>query len=321
MIELKYKPDLSRDCLSMIPLKAPLMQGDRNAHTIVITPTKDNQAFSFDAGATIVGNFVRLDDLDENDVEKTLLLTGSVSDGRAILTLPAACYSVVGRFRLLVTATVGEDTTTVLWIEGRVASGKTDAVYDPENAIPDITDVLAKVEDCKKAAASANAAAESATSAAQQFLGKYITDEEKLLLLELLQMGAYRSNTAAQNYSKLYAAWKDDVSALEAQRPQIISVEADKTTITVGESVTFTVTQKNAASIRFLVDGAVNERIYDVQQETITFIKQFQSTGSGTRVVAFQAVDASSNIGLESDSIIITIKEAAQNGVESNPQE
>lgn len=181
--------------------------------------------------------------------------------------------------------------------------------------------MLAKVEDCKNAAANANAAAESATSAAQQFLGKYITDEEKLLLLELLQMGAYRSNTAAQNYNKLYAAWKDDVSALEAQRPQIISVEADKTTIAVGESVTFTVTQKNAASIRFLVDGTVNERIYDVQQETITFTKQFQFTGSGTRVVAFQAVDASSNVGLESDSIIITIKEAAQNGVESNPQE
>lgn len=142
-----------------------------------------------------------------------------------------------------------------------------------------------------------------------------------MLLLELLQMAAYRSNTAAQNYNKLYAAWKEDVSALEAQRPQIISVEADKTTITDGESVTFTVTQKNAASIRFLVDGTVNERIYDVQQETITFTKQFQFTGSGTRIVAFQAVDASSNVGLESDSIIITIKEAAQNGVESNPQE
>ena len=85
--------------------------------------------------------------------------------------------------------------------------------------------------------------------------------------------------------------------------------------------MTFTVTQKNAASIRFLVDGAVNERIYDVQQETITFTKQFQSVGSGTRIVSFQAVDANSNIGLESDSIIITIKEAAQNGVESNPQE
>ena len=85
--------------------------------------------------------------------------------------------------------------------------------------------------------------------------------------------------------------------------------------------MTFTVTQKNAASIRFLVDGTVNERIYDVQQETITFTKQFQFIGSGTQIVAFQACDAGSDVVLEAESIIITIKGAAQNGVESNPQE
>lgn len=321
MNELNYTCNLSAG-LRMTPLKAALVQGEANAHTLQIAFEKDDAPYSMDSSATIVGSFIRLDSVASTDDNPTILLQGAVSDGVASVTLSAACYAVVGRFRLMVTATVGEDTTAVLWLEGRVAAGATGTVYDPENVIPDITTVLAKVQDCTNAAASANAAAESATSAAQQFLGKYITDEEKLLLLELLQMGAYRSNTAAQNYSKLYGAWKDDVSALEAQRPRIVSVEADKTTIAVGESVTFTVTQKNAASIRFLVDGTVNERIYDVQQETITFTKQFQSTGSGTRiVVAFQAVDASSNIGLESDSIIITIKEAAQNGVESNPQE
>ena len=313
MNELNYTCNLSAG-LRMTPLKAALVQGEANAHTLKIAFEKDGTAYSMDSGATIVGSFIRLDIVASTDENPTILLQGAVSDGVASVTLSAACYAVVGRFRLMVTATVGEDTTAILWLEGRVAAGATGTVYDPENVMPDITTVLAKVEDCKNAAASA-------TSAAQQFLGKYITDDEKLLLLELLQMAAYRSNTAAQNYSKLYAAWKDDVSALEEQRPRIVSVEADKTTIAAGESVTFTVTQKNAASIRFLVDGTVNERIYDVQQETITFTKQFQFTGSGTRIVAFQAVDASSNVGLESDSIIITIKEAAQNGVESNPQE
>ena len=299
MNELNYTCNLSAG-LRMTPLKAALVQGEANAHTLKIAFEKDGAPYSMDSGATIVGSFIRLDSVASTDENPTILLQGAVSDGVASVTLSAACYAVVGRFRLMVTATVGEDTTAILWLEGRVAAGATGTVYDPDNVIPDITTVLAKVEDCKNAAASANAAAESATSAAQQFLGKY---------------------TAAQNDNKLYAAWKDDVSALEEQRPQIVSVEADKTTITVGESVTFTVTQKNAASIRFLVDGTVNERIYDVQQETITFTKQFQFTGSGTRIVAFQAVDASSNVGLESDSIIITIKEAAQNGVESNPQE
>ena len=320
MNELNYTCNLSAG-LRMTPLKVALVQGEANAHTLKIAFDKDGAPYSMDSGATIVGSFIRLDSVASTDENPTILLQGAVSDGVASVTLSAACYAVVGRFRLMVTATVGEDTTAILWLEGRVAAGATGTVYDPENVMPDVTGLLAKINECKAATAAANAAAESATSAAQQFLGKYITDEEKLLLLELLQMGAYRSNTAAQNYSKLYAAWKDDVSALEEQRPRIVSVEADKTEITVGESVTFTVTQKNAASIRFLVDGVVNERIYEVQQETITFAKQFQSAGSGTRIVAFQAVDANRNIGLESDGIIIIIKETAQNGVASNPQE
>lgn len=134
--------------------------------------------------------------------------------------------------------------------------------------------------------------------------------EEKLLLLELLKTAVYQSNTANQNYSKLLAAWESDVSALADARPQIISVTPDKTNIKVGESVTFTVVQKNAASIRFIVNEAVNERIYDVTQETITFTKSFQSAGNGgIRIIAFQAVDSAGNLGLESTKIAITCKE------------
>lgn len=134
--------------------------------------------------------------------------------------------------------------------------------------------------------------------------------EEKLLLLELLKTAVYQSNTANQNYSKLLAAWESDVSALADARPQIISVTPDKTNIKVGESVTFTVVQKNAASIRFIVDEEVNERIYDVTKETITFTKSFQSAGNGgIRIIAFQAVDSAGNLGLESTKISITFKE------------
>lgn len=95
-------------------------------------------------------------------------------------------------------------------------------------------------------------------------------------------------------------------------RPQIISVTPDKTNIIVGESVTFSVKQKNAASIRFIVDDAVNERIYDVNQETITFTKKFLTSGEkGLRTVAFQAVDSAGNLGAESTAIVITIQEGS----------
>ena len=95
-------------------------------------------------------------------------------------------------------------------------------------------------------------------------------------------------------------------------RPQIISVTPDKTNIIVGESVTFSVKQKNAASMRFIVDDAVNERIYDVNQETITFTKKFLTSGeNGLRTVAFQAVDSAGNLGAESTAIVITIQEGS----------
>mgnify|MGYP002766649190 CR=1 FL=1 len=134
------------------------------------------------------------------------------------------------------------------------------------------------------------------------------TSEEKLLLLELLKTAVYQSNTASQNYSKLLSAWQEEVSALANARPQIISVTPDKTNITVGESITFTVVQKNAKSVRFIVDEQVNERIYDVTQETINFSKTFQNAGN--RIIAFQAVDADGNLGMESTRLAISVKEA-----------
>ena len=139
-------------------------------------------------------------------------------------------------------------------------------------------------------------------------ISRMVTPEEKLLLLELLKTAVYQSNTANQNYSKLLAAWESDVSELADARPQIVSVTPDKTSLTVGESVTFTVVQKNAKSVRFIVDEQVNERIYDVTQETISFSKTFQNTGD--RIIAFQAVDADGNLGLESTRLTISVKEA-----------
>lgn len=137
---------------------------------------------------------------------------------------------------------------------------------------------------------------------------KLITPEEKLLLLELLKTAVYQTNTANQNYNKLLSAWQKDVSTLTDARPQIVSVTPDKTSIVVGESITFTVVQKNAKIIRFIVDEKVNERIYDVTQETISFSKTFQSAGN--RIIAFQAVDDDGNLGLESTRLTISVKEA-----------
>ena len=124
MNELNYTCNLSAG-LRMTPLKAALVQGEANAHKMKIAFEKDGAPYSMDAGATIVGSFIRLDSVASTDDNPTILLQGAVNDGVASVTLSAACYAVVGRFRLMVTATVGEDTTAILWLEGRVATGAT----------------------------------------------------------------------------------------------------------------------------------------------------------------------------------------------------
>lgn len=211
MNELNYTCNLSAG-LRMTPLKAALIQGEANAHTLKIAFEKDGATYSMDSGATIVGSFIRLDSVASTDDNPTILLQGAVSDGVASVTLSAACYAVVGRFRLMVTATVSEDTTAILWLEGRVAAGATGTVYDPENVMPDVAGLLTKIDECKAATAAANAAAETANSA-----GSTIA-ETMPILLSLLECGAYISDDANSKFAALKEKW--DVSNGAESNPQ-----------------------------------------------------------------------------------------------------
>lgn len=79
-----------------------------------------------------------------------------------------------------------------------------------------------------------------------------------------------------------------DVSEPAEAAPTISAISADKTTAALNEEITFTLTVKNATSIRVYIDGSVNRYIYDVTDGTMTYKLSFTDAGSGTRTVAFE---------------------------------
>ena len=79
-----------------------------------------------------------------------------------------------------------------------------------------------------------------------------------------------------------------DVSEPAEAAPTISAISADKTSAALNEEITFTLTVKNATSIRVYIDGSVNRYIYDVTDGTMTYKLSFTDAGSGTRTVAFE---------------------------------
>lgn len=79
-----------------------------------------------------------------------------------------------------------------------------------------------------------------------------------------------------------------DVSEPAEAAPTISAISADKTSAALNEEITFTLTVKNATSIRVYIDGSVNRYIYDVTDGEMTYKLSFTDAGSGTRTVAFE---------------------------------
>ena len=79
-----------------------------------------------------------------------------------------------------------------------------------------------------------------------------------------------------------------DVSEPAEAAPTISAISVDKTSAALNEEITFTLTVKNATSIRVYIDGSVNRYIYDVTDGTMTYKLSFTDAGSGTRTVAFE---------------------------------
>ena len=101
-----------------------------------------------------------------------------------------------------------------------------------------------------------------------------------------------------------------DVSEPAEAAPTISAISADKTTAALNEEITFTLTVKNATSIRVYIDGSVNRYIYDVTDGTMTYKLSFTDAGSGTRTVAFEPCRGDV-VGAKTAGMVITLANPA----------
>ena len=101
-----------------------------------------------------------------------------------------------------------------------------------------------------------------------------------------------------------------DVNEPAEAAPTISAISADKTSAALNEEITFTLTVKNATSIRVYIDGSVNRYIYGVTDGTMTYKLSFTDAGSGTRTVAFEPCRGDV-VGAKTAETVITLAAAA----------
>lgn len=151
---LKYTADLSQG-VTLTPLRMAFVRGEAQAHMFIITAYENNQKVDL-TGAKVNGYMMRSD-------QTTLTFEGSVANGNAVISLPGAAYSVTGRFRLAIQATVNGMTTTLFYGEGAVSPSTTDVIAIPEEILmPSLENIEAQVEEMVAATAAAKAAAQGA---------------------------------------------------------------------------------------------------------------------------------------------------------------
>ena len=92
----------------------------------------------------------------------TVTVTGSIENGKAKVVLNEGCYRVVGAISVV----VKNGNTTIGACHGYVYRSSTDAIVDPENLIPSLSELLAQIDDCREATEAANDAADAADEAA-----------------------------------------------------------------------------------------------------------------------------------------------------------
>ena len=97
-------------------------------------------------------------------------------------------------------------------------------------------------------------------------------------------------------------------------KPQVTVKNIDKTTVGLGENITFTLSVKNATKVLMYIDGSVNRRFENITPDMTeyTFTMSFSSLGSngGKRAIAFQAYNGTTAGEKTSDRVVTVANES-----------
>ena len=99
-------------------------------------------------------------------------------------------------------------------------------------------------------------------------------------------------------------------------KPQVTVKDIDKTTVGLGENITFTLSIKNATKVLMYIDGSVNRRFENITPDMTeyTFTMSFSSLGNngGKRAIAFQAYNGTT-AGEKTSERVVTVANESPN--------
>ena len=154
-------------------------------------------------------------------------------------------------------------------------------------------------------------------------VNRYIYDvptDTSTLTMSFSSMGSNggKRTIAFQAYNGNTPGEKSDVQTITltkpSVKPQVTVKDIDKTTVGLGENITFTLSVKNATKVLMYIDGSVNRRFEDITPDMTeyTFTMSFSSLGSngGKRAIAFQAYNGTTAGEKTSDRVVTVANES-----------
>ena len=156
-------------------------------------------------------------------------------------------------------------------------------------------------------------------------VNRYIYDvptDTSTLTMSFSSMGSNggKRTIAFQAYNGNTPGEKSDVQTITltkpSVKPQVTVKNIDKTTVGLGENITFTLRIKNATKVLMYIDGSVNRRFEDITPDMTeyTFTMSFSSLGSngGKRAIAFQAYNGTT-AGEKTSERVVTVANESPN--------
>ena len=128
-------------------LKGDLFSGEAMAHAFKLTAVRDGEPVAL--SGTVTGRFVRAN-------YTSILLGGSIVDGKAYVELPQDCYNVPGRFEMVIMVTDSDRTVCTYSIVGNVRRTQIGDLIDSGDIVPDIDNILNVYDDMQAAVTHAN---------------------------------------------------------------------------------------------------------------------------------------------------------------------
>ena len=108
---------------------------------------------------TVTGYVIRADG-------GTVLVVGATDGNRAYIDLPESAYAVPGQIQIAIRLTSGETKTVLGALNAYVQRTATGTIIDPGHVVPDIDDIIAKMDEVDEAIDNAEAATAAASAAA-----------------------------------------------------------------------------------------------------------------------------------------------------------